>query len=126
MYPENSREYLQKAIDAEIKSLEESIRALRLRRNAISPISSLPPEVFAAIFSFLRLPGTSPLGKKPDLLAVLYVTHVSHQCREIALTQPLLWSHVDFTTVGLAGGPVRLRCLLGQGWHPYIWRRRFP
>ena len=28
---------------------------------------------------------------------------MSHQWREIALTQPLLWSHVDFTTISLAG-----------------------
>jgi hypothetical protein len=47
----NPRERLQQAIDAEIRSLEESIRALKLRRNALAPISSLPPEVFIAIFS---------------------------------------------------------------------------
>ena len=32
-----SREGLQQTIDAEIKSLEESVRALKLRRNALSP-----------------------------------------------------------------------------------------
>ena len=70
---------LQKAIDAEIKSLEESVRALKLRRNALSPISSLPPEVFAAIFSILCLPGTSSPGRKPDYhLARLSVSHVCH------------------------------------------------
>ena len=55
----NSREYLRQAIDAEIKSLEESIRALRHRRNALAPISSLPTEVIATIFSFFRVPRTS-------------------------------------------------------------------
>jgi hypothetical protein len=101
---ENSRECLQQAIDADIQILEESIRALKLRRNALSPISSLPPEMFAAIFSILCLPGTSPLGGKPDHhLARLSVSHVCHRWREIALNQPLLWSHVDFTTLSLAG-----------------------
>ena len=65
---------LQQAIDAEINSLEESIRALRYRRNALAPVSSLPTEAIRAIFSFLRLPGTSPLAGasgEPDYLAWL-------------------------------------------------------
>ncbi len=101
----NSREYQQQAIDAEIKSLEESILALR-RRNALVPVSSLPPEVIAVIFSFLRVPVESPLltlGKMPGLLAWLHVAHVCHRWREIALDQPRFWSHVDLTTVSPAG-----------------------
>ena len=99
-YPsqEDSRGSLQQAIDLEIKSLEESLRTLKLRRNALSPISSLPPEVFAAIFSFLCIP------QKPyRYLARLHVSHVCHQWREIALHQPLLWNHVDFATFSWAG-----------------------
>jgi hypothetical protein len=99
-----SRERLQQAIDAEIKSLEESARALKRRRNALSPISSLPPELFATIFSLLCLPGTSSLVggnlKSDHHLARLRVSHVCHQWREIALHQPLLWSRVDFTKAG--------------------------
>ena len=96
-----SREGLQQTIDAEIKSLEESVLALKLRRNALSPVSSLPPEVFIAIFSLLCIPGTSPSpdGGTPDSdyhLTRLRVSHVCHHWREIALDQPLLWSHVDF------------------------------
>jgi hypothetical protein len=97
-----SRECSQQAIDAEIISLEDSIRALRLRRNALSPISSLPPEVFAAIFSILCPPPS--LDRNPDRhLARFRVSHVCHQWREIALDYPFLWSHVDFTALGLAG-----------------------
>ena len=102
----NSRESLRQAIDAEIRSLEKSVRALRLRRNALAPISSLPPEVFAAIFSFLRLcatPSALKLGEKPDGLAWLRVAHVCHQWREITLNQPLFWSHVDFTSLSSTG-----------------------
>ncbi|KAF8267393.1 hypothetical protein EI94DRAFT_1730675 [Lactarius quietus] len=123
----SSRECERQAIDAEIKSLEESIRALRRRRNAVSPISSLPPEVMAIIFSYshlpststisslpteviadlfwsCRLPGMPPLGKSPaDHLAWLRVAHVCHEWREIALNHPFFWSHVDFTNLTLAG-----------------------
>jgi hypothetical protein len=103
----NSREYQRQAIDAQIKSLEDSIRALRLQRNALAPISSIPPEITAAIFSFLphMLSPVSPITpcKKPDPLVWLRVSHVCHQWREIALNQPLLWSHVDFTKITLTG-----------------------
>jgi hypothetical protein len=106
---DNSRQGLQQAIDAEIKSLEESVRALKLRRNALSPVSYLPPEVFAVIFTFLCAPGTSSPGGKPDHdLARLRISHVCHQWREIALNQPLLWSHLDFTTLSLAGAAATL------------------
>lgn len=54
---EISRE-LQQAIDAKIEALEESIHALKLRRNTLSPFSRLPPEVLAAIFTILCVPST--------------------------------------------------------------------
>jgi hypothetical protein len=103
---ENPREHLRQAIDTEIESFEGSIRALRRRRNALAPISSLPTEVITAIFFFLRVPPSSstyPLGEKPDRLAWLRVAHVYHQWREIALNQPLFWSHVNFITFSSAG-----------------------
>ena len=97
----NSWERLQQAIDTEIFSLEESIRALRLRRNALSPISSLPSEVLTIIFSLLCPPSTD---RNPDRhLARLRVSHVCHQWREMALNYPFLWSHVDFTDLSLVG-----------------------
>jgi hypothetical protein len=101
---ENSREHQQQAIDAEIKSLEapESIRALRCRRNALAPISSLPTDVTTFIFSFSR--ATSLAFKfTPGPLAWLRVAHFCHQGREIALNQPLIWSHLDFTSLSSVG-----------------------
>ena len=99
----NSWEYQQQAIDAEIKSLEESIRALKYRRNALAPISSLPTEVTTLIFSFLRATSTPDKKPDPDPLAWLRVTHVCHQWREIALNQPLFWSHINFTNLSSVG-----------------------
>ncbi|KAF8262413.1 hypothetical protein EI94DRAFT_710175 [Lactarius quietus] len=103
----NSREYQLQAIDAEIKSLEESIRALRRRRNALAPILSLPAEVITTIFTSLRGPVASStltlIPEMPDHLPFLRVAHVCHHWREITLNQPLLWSHVDFTTFTPAG-----------------------
>ncbi|KAN0127934.1 hypothetical protein V8E53_014282 [Lactarius tabidus] len=107
----NSREYQLQAIDAEIKSLEESIRALRRRRNALAPISSLPTEVITTVFTLLRGPlrgavAPSPLtlfNEWPDRLPWIRVAHVCHHWRELALNQPLLWSHVDFTLFSSTG-----------------------
>ena len=106
----DSREHQRQAIDAKIKSFEESIQELKYRRNALAPISFLPIEVIESIFSYLRVP-TSTLStflpgeksEKRDPLAWLRVTHVCHQWREIALNQALFWSHVDFTNITWAG-----------------------
>ena len=121
----NSPDYLREAIDAEIKSLEESIRELKRRRNAISSLpteiviiifsylrlpspspafSSLPTKVIADLFSSSRLPGAPPLGRLPDHpLSWLHVAQVCHQWREIALNHPPFWTHVDLTNLTLAG-----------------------
>ena len=107
----NSRECHLQAIDAEIKSLEESIRALRRRRNALAPISSLPTEVIITIFTLLRGPVASSdasslttlFKERTDHLPWIRVAHVCHHWRELALNQPLLWSHVDFTLFSSAG-----------------------
>ena len=103
----NLREYQRQAIDAAIKSSGASIRKLRCRRNTLAPISSLPTEVITAIFFLLRtIPHPSSpyhIGRTLDRLEWLRVAHVCHQWREIALNQPLLWSHVNFTSFSSAG-----------------------
>ncbi|KAH9070733.1 hypothetical protein EDB83DRAFT_361610 [Lactarius deliciosus] len=122
----NPREYLLEAIDAKIKSeiLEDSIQALRHRRNTLAPVSSLSPEIIADIFSFLHLPGRSPLGGEPDNhLVSLRVAHVCHRWREIALDLPFLWSHVNFATVSLAGAT---EMLARAGMAPLYLEARIP
>ena len=124
MYTLSSREHQRKAIDAEIKSLELTIKALKHRRNALAPISSLPAELIATIFSYLRLPPNIPPFSSlptqlveelfPSILSPdgwpgdhpmdwLCATHVCHQWREIALNDPLFWNCVDFTDLTSAG-----------------------
>ena len=103
---DDSPECLRQAIDEELESLEKTARTLKLRRNALAPISRLPPETIAIVFSFLSLPREYArllTGDKQDHLAWLRVSHVCHRWREIALNQPRFWSHVDFTTLTSAG-----------------------
>ena len=102
----DSADHLRRAIDDELESLEKTARSLKLRRNALAPISRLPPETIAIVFSFLSLPrGYVRLltGDKQDILAWLRVSHVCHRWREIALDQPRFWSRIDFTTLTPAG-----------------------
>jgi F-box-like len=87
-----------RAIDNEINSMQESIlaliAALRSRRNALAPVSRLPPEVLAAVFSILSL---STWDKETGYLEWTCVVRVCHRWRETALNYPPLWSHINFT-----------------------------
>ena len=94
--PSSFWQYQQQVIDAEIKSLEESLRALRQRRNTLSPISSLPVEVISAIFLLARLPGSEG---QPDIR----VAQVCRRWRKIVLDHSLFWSHVNLTGIGWVG-----------------------
>jgi len=97
---------LRHVIDKKLRKLEESARTLKLRRNALVPISRLPPEVLEPIFSFLFLPDKHErptTGGKPDSLAWLRVSHVCHRWREIALNQPRFWSRINFNTLTFTG-----------------------
>ena len=98
------RESLPEVIETEIESSEESIQLMKRRQNALQPISSFPPEILAAIFSFLCLPGIPSLGGDRDQnRAQFRLSHVCHRWREIVLNQPQLWSHINFNTLTLAG-----------------------
>ena len=96
-----SRDRLLQAIDDEIKSLEESTRALKSRRNELAPISCLPPETLAAIFSFL-FPFEGNENSGAGYLEGIRVTHVCRRWREVALNHPRLWSHINFVELASA------------------------
>ena len=84
------RDDLRQAIDDEINSLEQSIRVLKSRRNTLAPISCLPPETLATIFSFL-----SP-DEGDFHLDWICFSRVCRHWRETALNYPRLWSHINF------------------------------
>ena len=82
----------QDRIDKEINDYETAIRSLKQRRNALSFVSRLPPEVLGKIFECTR---TSIVRENAKSLGWLKVGHVCLHWRNVAL-DPHLWSHVDF------------------------------
>jgi hypothetical protein len=95
-----SRDRLRQAIINEINSREASTRALKSRHNEIVPISRLPCEVLAAIFSFLSV---FAWNDGSGLLAWIYVAHVCRRWRETALNHPRFWSHINLTKLAPVG-----------------------
>lgn len=69
-----------------------SIRELKLRRNALSPISKLPPEVLTDIFLLVK--PTYPAQSTLDW--VRSVTHVCTHWRTVSLDASMLWNHICF------------------------------
>jgi len=97
-----ARDHLRQVIEDEIKALEEHTYASKRRRNALVPISQLPPETLSMIFSFLFPPLCD--GKaRYRYLPLLRVTHVCHQWRETALNYSCLWSCINPTMLSPTG-----------------------
>ncbi|EPQ60233.1 hypothetical protein GLOTRDRAFT_134952 [Gloeophyllum trabeum ATCC 11539] len=69
----------------EMQEIDRQIQALNLRRNALAPISSLPPEIMCMMFML-----SSEMGRESR--RVLEITHVCHQWRVLALGYPSLWA----------------------------------
>ena len=74
-------------IDRDIARLEESIRALKSRRNELSPISRLPAEILCEIFFLSILSGSS---QRPEFWTNF--SKVSQHWRSLALCAPELWT----------------------------------
>ena len=75
--------------------LEESIRALKSRRNELSPISRLPVEILCKIFKFSeRLAASSFWWLTPGSLTNF--SQVSQHWRSSALSAPELWTNIPF------------------------------
>ncbi|KAG1739998.1 hypothetical protein EDB19DRAFT_2039214, partial [Suillus lakei] len=83
----------QTEIDNELAALRERMRALRTRRNSLSPISSIPPEILGTIF--VHHVEQTQLLHAPDAPAVLSWLFIGHVCRhwcEVALGTLELWA----------------------------------
>jgi hypothetical protein len=92
--------HLIQSIDYDIEVLEQSILALKHRRNAVVPISRLPPEGLAIVFSFLSPP---ECDEEVYYQTLIRATHVCRYWRETALNYPTLWSHIDLFKLRQAG-----------------------
>ncbi len=95
-----AQDQLRKAIDDEIKVSEQVTQELKYRRNALAPISRLPPETLAEIFSLLF---SADASEYSPYMKGIRVTHVCHRWREVALSSPHLWNHIIFNKLKLAG-----------------------
>jgi hypothetical protein len=73
---------------------------LKLYRNTLVPISRLPTEIITSIFSLL--PSFGVLESYLPI-ALISISHVCHQWREISLSLPYLRSYIDFTRLTLTG-----------------------
>ncbi|KAJ7760560.1 hypothetical protein B0H16DRAFT_1532699 [Mycena metata] len=75
-------------IDHEIQEYQESIRALRSRRNDLSSIGRLPPEMLSKIFLFVQ---------SNTLSWIEEVSHICRHWRAVALNCPNLWCFPIFS-----------------------------
>ena len=74
---------------------------LKYCRNPVAPISRLPLETLAEIFSLLQFPTDD--SKRVPYLAWMRITYVCRRWREVTLSFPSLWSHIHFTKLTPTG-----------------------
>jgi len=65
------------------------LHSLLLHRNALAPISLLPPEILARVFSLLAL--QEPPYSSKQSLGWIRATHVCWHWRQVALDYSSLW-----------------------------------
>jgi len=80
------------AIDKEIDAARRLVQSLLSRRNAMTPISTLPPELLARIFRFLILGDLASFGVPTT--GWFEATHVCRHWRQVALDDSSLWARV--------------------------------
>ncbi|KAH7927296.1 hypothetical protein BV22DRAFT_1118309 [Leucogyrophana mollusca] len=76
----------------EIVVIDESIRVLRSRRNALVPVSSLPPELLGAIFLLHFRNCRSKYYYHDRTKKSIAVTHVCQRWWSVAFMLPSLWN----------------------------------
>ena len=81
-------------IDRDIARLEERVRALKSRRNELSPIYRLPVEVLCNIFSFAKDNELFFLRRRRGPESWTNFSHVSQHWRSLALSAPELWTNI--------------------------------
>ncbi|KAH9978417.1 hypothetical protein BJV77DRAFT_518170 [Russula vinacea] len=98
--PENARiaaiHAIDKEIDEQLKVVDDAKELLRsqlARRNALAPISLLPPEVLVRVFHFLVFEDLAFSGELN--LGWLRATHVCQFWRQVALDDSSLWATIS-------------------------------
>ncbi|KAJ2922888.1 hypothetical protein H1R20_g14178, partial [Candolleomyces eurysporus] len=94
------------SIDKEIKEVEDSLAALKIRRKAtkifirkhqalLAPIKLLPPDILSTVFlACLPLIECPEAAMTPNHPAVV-ISQVCHHWRQLAFDTPLLWSRIQ-------------------------------
>ncbi|KAI0252279.1 hypothetical protein BJV78DRAFT_1153837 [Lactifluus subvellereus] len=77
------------SMDEKIEAARHHILSLLTRRNALAPISLLPPELLARIFHFHAF---EELQSNRETLSRIRVTHVCRYWRQVALEDCSLWA----------------------------------
>lgn len=86
--------------DERIAYHQECIRGLNEEKNKLNPLSRLPPEILATIFSFVVAGFKhNPKTLKDFPFPLYYFTHVSRSWRSVGLATPLLW-RIIIPTIG--------------------------
>jgi hypothetical protein len=81
-------------VDKGIDTAKQFVRSLLTRRNALVPISLLPPEILARVFHFLVLKELPFSGRRH--LGWIRVTHVCRHWRQVALDDSSLWAKMGW------------------------------
>ncbi|KAH6914645.1 hypothetical protein BKA70DRAFT_1256671 [Coprinopsis sp. MPI-PUGE-AT-0042] len=79
--------------DAQLLLLDREIARLKQKRNELSPVSVLPPELLATVFRLLVY--DQPSWSRQGFTDLVRLTHVSAHWRAVALEQATFWSHID-------------------------------
>ena len=88
------------AVDKELDSARQLFSSLFTRRNALLPISLLPPEVLTRVFHLLALEEPACLGKQD--MGWIRVTHVCQHWRQVALDDSSLWVRISGTPTNIS------------------------
>ena len=80
-------------VDKKVDAAWQHLRSLFTRRNALAPISLLPPEILTRIFHFLVL-DEPPRSRNPNL-GWIKATHVCRLWRQVALADSSLWARIS-------------------------------
>jgi hypothetical protein len=79
-------------VDKGLNAARQLVRSLLTRRNALMPISLLPPEILARVFHLLVL--EEPPLSGGQSLGWIRVTHVCQHWRQVALDDSSLWAKI--------------------------------